>query len=247
MSAPSVYAAINAVSTELAEHGIAKNHVNQADDYKYRSIDDLLDRLAPLLAKHHLCVLPRVVERTVLERQDDGQHLLFHACLRVAFSLTSVDDGSSHVVEAYGEAMDASDKATAKAMSAAYKSAMIQTFCIQLCGSEDPDRSSPRATARTHMAEPVQGWEQWTRDIEDIISLCESEAAIGLVQERNRELLKALSREQADLYHQLGEAFAARREALQQRETTARSRKRASKHGQSSSKESKPEREKEDA
>ena len=50
MSAPSVYAAINAVSAELAEHGIAKSHVNEADDYKYRSIDDLLDRLAPLLA-----------------------------------------------------------------------------------------------------------------------------------------------------------------------------------------------------
>ena len=28
----------------------AKTHLNQADDYKYRSIDDLLDRLAPLLA-----------------------------------------------------------------------------------------------------------------------------------------------------------------------------------------------------
>ena len=72
MSAPSVYAAINAISAELAEHGIAKTHVNEADDYQYRSIDDLLDRLAPLLAKHRLCVLPRVLKRTIAERQDDG-------------------------------------------------------------------------------------------------------------------------------------------------------------------------------
>ncbi len=143
MSAPSVYAAINAVSAELAEHGIAKSHVNEADDYKYRSIDDLLDRLAPLLAKHRLCVLPRALKRTEVERQDDAQRSLFHVSLKVAFTLTSVDDGSSHVVEAYGEALDASDKATAKAMSAAYKSAMIQTFCIPLAGSEDPDRASP--------------------------------------------------------------------------------------------------------
>ena len=49
--------------------------------------------------------------------------------------LISVEDGSSHKVEAYGEALDGGDKATAKAMSAAYKSAMVQTFCIPVCES----------------------------------------------------------------------------------------------------------------
>ena len=214
MSAPTVYAAINAVSAELAARGIAKAHVNEADDYRYRSIDDLLDRLAPLLARHRLCVLPRVKERSLVERQDDAQRLLFHVSLKAAFVLTSVDDGSSHVVTAYGEALDASDKATAKAMSAAYKSAMIQTFCIPIAGVEDPDRVSPRVSSRTHIAEPVQGWEQWARDIEDIVSLCESEAAINLVQERNRDLLTGLSRERQDLYKQLGECVGARRETL---------------------------------
>ena len=72
MAAPSVYASINAVSAELAEHGIAKTHVNEVDDYQYRSIDDVLDRLAPVLAKHRLCVLPRALKRTIAERQDEG-------------------------------------------------------------------------------------------------------------------------------------------------------------------------------
>jgi len=115
--------------------------------------------------------------------------------------------------KAYGEALDPSDRATAKAMSAAYKSAMIQTFCIPLAGSEDADRSSPRP-ARTHSPEPVQGWERWIKDIEDIAGVCETEEALGLVQERNRELLKSLSRERSDLYAELGNAFSARREAL---------------------------------
>jgi len=220
MSAPSVYAAISAVSAELAAHGIAKSHVNEADDHRYRSIDDLLDRLAPLLTKHRLCVLPRALKRTLVERQDDGHHSLFHVSVKVAFTLTSVDDGTSHVVEAYGEALDPSDKATAKAMSAAYKSAMIQTFCIPLYGSEDPDRASPRMSSRAHAAEPVQGWEQWVRDLEDIVSLCESESAIDLVQDRNRDLLRALSRERHELYQNLGEAFAARREVLGRRKAT---------------------------
>jgi hypothetical protein len=229
MAAPSVYAAINAVAAELAENGIAKNHVNEADDYKYRSIDDLLDRLAPLLAKHRLCVLPRVIEREVTERRDDAERLLFHVALRVAFALTSVDDGSEHEVEAYGEALDPSDKATAKAMSSAYKSAMVQTFCIPFSGTEDADKASPMAAARTHVSEPIQGWEQWARDIEDIVALCESEQAITLVQERNRELLKSLSRERQELYRELGECFTARREALKERVTAARPRKARSK------------------
>jgi hypothetical protein len=143
----------------------------------------------------------------------------------VAFSLTSVDDGTSHVVEACGEALDPSDKGTAKAMSAAYKSAMIQTFCIPIAGSEDPDRISPRVTSRTHVPEPIQGWEQWARDIEDIVGLCESESAIGLVQERNRQFLKALSRERNDLYQQIGASVITRRQALADRSPAKKSRR----------------------
>jgi len=226
MSAANVYAAINAVSAELAEAGIAKTRINEADDYHYRSVDDVLDRLAPLLAKHRLCVLPRALKRTVTERYDDAGDLLFHVSLKVAFRLTSVDDGSSRTVRAYGEALDGSDKGTAKAMSAAYKTAMIQTFCIPIAGNEDPDSASPRAATGSHVAEPVQGWEPWARDIEDIVALCESEAAIELVQERNRHLLLALSRERQDLYRELGKCFGARREIFQQR-TAPRQRKRS--------------------
>ena len=52
MSAPSVYAAIHAVASDFAEQGIPKSHTNVRDRYDYRSIDDVMGRLAPLLAKH---------------------------------------------------------------------------------------------------------------------------------------------------------------------------------------------------
>jgi hypothetical protein len=217
MSAPCVYAAINAITAEFAANGIAKNRTNEVDDYKYRSIDDVLDRLAPLLARHRLCVLPRALERHVSERADEQNRLLLHVALRVSFTLTSVEDGSSHIVEAYGEALDGGDKATAKAMSAAYKAAMVQTFCIPVCGVEDPDRASNRLSRQAHGPEPVQGWAQWCLDIEDIVNLCESEQAISTVQERNRDLLKALAREQPQLYAELGQAFVSRRQILSAR------------------------------
>jgi hypothetical protein len=224
VSAPSVYAAINAITAELAKNGIAKSRTNEVDDYKYRSIDDVLDRLAPLLATHRLCVLPKAFERTVTERADEQNHLLVHVALRVAFTLTSVDDGTSHTVEAYGEALDGGDKATGKAMSAAYKAAMVQTFCIPV-GAEDPDRTSHRLTPKMHSPEPLQGWTQWCLDIEDIVSLCESEQAISTVQERNRDLLKALAREQPQLYAELGQAFVSRLEVLAERATAPKVRR----------------------
>jgi hypothetical protein len=228
MSAPNVYAAINAVAAELAKQGIAKRHINEADDYKYRSIDDVLDRLSPLFAENQLCVFPRVLDRTVTERRDDARHLLLHVALRVRYTLVSAEDGSSHRIIVFGEALDASDKATARAMSAAYKSGMIQTFCIPIVGTEDPDRSGAKLSATIHEPEPVQGWEQWCRDIEDIIAVCESEQAITLVQEGNRQLLEALNRERQDLYRQLGECFGSRREALVERLPISRPRKRRS-------------------
>ena len=172
MAAPSVYAAINAITAELASAGIPKAHTNPVDQYQYRSIDDVLNRLAPLVAKHRLCVLPRVVERSVTERTAVGDELLIGVAVRAEFTLVSVDDGSSHTVESYGEALDGGDKGTAKAISAAYKSAMIQTFCIPVSGAEDPDAETRRLSSKTHVPEPVQGWEQWARDIADIVGVC---------------------------------------------------------------------------
>jgi hypothetical protein len=51
-------------------------------------------------------------------------------------------DGSKHVVKTCGEAMDSADKATNKAMSAAYKYALFQAFCIPTEGDNDADATT---------------------------------------------------------------------------------------------------------
>ncbi|MGZ2411016.1 ERF superfamily protein [Sphingomonas sp. F9_3S_D5_B_2] len=214
MAAPSVYGAITAITGDFAQLGIAKSHRNEIDQYLYRSIDDVLNRLSPLLAKHRLCVLPRVIDRVVTDRDGPGEALLVNVALRVVYAIVSADDGSSHEVESFGEALDSGDKATAKAMSSAYKIAMLQTFCIPVTDVEEPDAQSPRISRRTHGPEPVQGWDSWVTDIGEIVRICESEEAISRVQQRHRALLQAVSRERADLYAALGEVFRTRRAEL---------------------------------
>src|SRR5689334_18981762 len=191
MASPSVYTAITAVTGELAKTGLPKNHANIVDDYIYRSIDDLMALLSPLLARHRLCVLPVALERTATESRGVGGALLINTVLHMAFDLVSSDDGSCHRVEAFGEALDPSDKATAKAMSAAYKRAMLHTSCIPVDVRLDPDARGHKPDIRTHLPEPSGGWEQWTLDLADIVNVCESQEAIDLVQDRNRNLLLA--------------------------------------------------------
>ena len=55
------------------------------------------------------------------------------------FDFVSAEDGTKHTASTFGEAMDSSDKATNKAMSAAYKYAAFMTFCIPVEGDNDSE------------------------------------------------------------------------------------------------------------
>lgn len=137
---PHVYTAIADVMGELAKEGISKNRKNQQQNYQFRGIDDVYNALSPLLAKHKLTVLPRVLSREVTERETQKGGVLFYVVVRAEFDFISAVDGSKHTVgPMYGEAMDSGDKATNKAMSAAYKYAAMQAFCIPTEGDNDAD------------------------------------------------------------------------------------------------------------
>lgn len=218
MAVPAVYLALTAITQELSQVGIPKTRVNIADGYRYRSIDDVMGVLSPLLSRHRLCVLPRVTERTVVELDDQDRSRLFSVVLRVAFELVSSEDGSVHRVEVFSEALDCGDKATAKALSAAYKSAMVQVFCIPDQMTDDPDAVSFKPRSQSIAVEPLQGWNQWVLDIGDILGVCESPQAVDLVQDRNRQLLIALSRERPDLYAELGQSFTSSRDSIRTRQ-----------------------------
>ena len=210
-----VYTAITQVMATLSKRGIAKRQRNEADGYAYRGIDDVYNALSKALAKHRLCILPRILERSVAERRGAGSEVLTHATLRVAFAFVAAEDGSSHTVEVYGEALDSGDKATAKAMSAAYKYACFQTFCIPTEGDHDADARSHRTKpAPVAVAVPDQGWVQWAADIQELIGSCESVMAIEHVQQTYSRELHGLSRAEPKLYARLGRAVRARRTAL---------------------------------
>ena len=134
-----VYQAIGAVSAAMSRDGISKARNNSAQGYKFRGIDDVLNALSSALVDAGLVILPRCTERVVAERETAKGGAIFNVCCRVEFDLVSTEDGSKHTVCTFGEAMDSADKATNKAMSAAYKYLALLVFCIPTEASPDTD------------------------------------------------------------------------------------------------------------
>jgi len=153
-----VYQIIAAIQGELAKTGIAKEGVNQAQNYKFRGIDQVYAALSPLLSRHGLCILPRMVGREMHERvsikpgykptDPPKESVLFYVTVEAEFDFVSSEDGTTHTIRTFGEAMDSGDKATNKAMSAAYKYAAFMTFAIPTEGDNDADASTHEVSAR---------------------------------------------------------------------------------------------------
>jgi hypothetical protein len=149
----SVYKAINAVQSAMCVEGISKDRKNQQQGYSFRGIDDVFNALSPLLSKHGLCILPRVLNRECVERINSKGTALFYVTVEVEFDFVCAEDGSKHIVKTFGEAMDSGDKATNKALSAAMKYACLQAFCIPTEGDNDADAHTHEVAPR---GQPVQ-------------------------------------------------------------------------------------------
>ncbi len=135
-----VYQAINAVQAELCKIGIAKSSTNtQGAGYKFRGIDAVYNVLSSIMAQNGLVIVPRMLGRTCEERTSKSGGALFYVTVEAEFDLVSAEDGSKHTARTFGEAMDSGDKATNKAMAAAYKYMAFQTFAIPTEGDNDAD------------------------------------------------------------------------------------------------------------
>lgn len=203
MPAPKVYAAISRVSAELAKLGVGKAQVNVDEGYSFRGIDDIYNAVAPLLVRHKLCMLPQVLSHKASEKRLPTGVTLRAVTVKMAFDIICVTDGSQHRIEMFGEALDPGDKATNKAMSAAFKYAAIQAFCIPVVGQAEADSSSPMQ-ASAGAQEPVQGWEQWCADISEMIVGCVSIDAVRRVQETYMASFRALASAHPHLFQKVG-------------------------------------------
>lgn len=121
-------ATLNAMR-EIAKTGIAKLSRNKDQGYNFRGIEAAMNEMSPILIRCGITVSPSYTEFAVYERDSKSGGKLRFVTLKGSFKFEA-DDGSFTIGEAYGEGMDSSDKATSKAQSVAYRTALFQQFVV---------------------------------------------------------------------------------------------------------------------
>ena len=133
-----IYTLLPKITAEIG--AIRKAQQNSHQRYQYRGIDDALNQISPVLAKHGVCTEISVIDHVV--QRYEGRKNVYHATLRLQVTFVA-SDGSSVKTQAAGEGIShGDDKATAKAMSGAMKYALYFGLMIPVDGNEieDADR-----------------------------------------------------------------------------------------------------------
>lgn len=129
---------------------VAKTDRNVAQNFNFRGIDSVVNAVSPALKKHGVIVTPNVVDyqyATVevgIKRTSMG-----HVRLTVEYTFTG-PLGDSLTTCVVSEAMDSGDKATAKAMSVAFRIALLQSLSLPT-DEPDPDHDSYERSAPIKM------------------------------------------------------------------------------------------------
>jgi len=116
---------------------VQKRDRNTQQNFAFRGIDAVVNAVAPALRAHGVVVLPRL---------DDKEYLAFQSakgtammCCRVTVTYIFVGPaGDTLEATVAGESMDAGDKSTAKAMSVAFRIALLQALALPT-DDIDPD------------------------------------------------------------------------------------------------------------
>lgn len=122
--------AMLAVMTDAAKQGIGKTDENEKQHYKYRGIDRAMNIMVGILIRHQVLMLPSyetVIEKDLPSRSGGSMEFVK---VKGRFQFMSAEDGSTVDTVFFGEAADSGDKATTKAQSVAYRTALFQTFVI---------------------------------------------------------------------------------------------------------------------
>lgn len=200
MTQRTIFKALSAVQSDLSKVGIGKNQENSHQGYKFRGIDDVLNTLAPIIAEHGVLIIPNVLNKDIKTIKTSRGGIASHVILEVGFVLYD-QEGDSICHTAYGEAIDTSDKAVNKAMTAAYKYFLFQAFCIPIDGVEDADsqqleqaESEPELITAETLSQIISLCEEVGQDIQAYVDWAKVSETKLIPQEKALRIVGNLKR-----------------------------------------------------
>ena len=145
MSAGLIYKKMSDVMKEIRYVG--KDQKNAAQGFKFRGIDQFVNALYPALTKHGVFMTPRstsyVQSLKDVTRSNGKAGVDKHVAIQMEYDFFAEDGSKVTVGPVPAEGLDSGDKATNKALSAALKYALIQTFSVPTEDMAEADLESP--------------------------------------------------------------------------------------------------------
>lgn len=184
---PTIIEALTAVKADVG--AVGKGDRNASQGFFFRGIDAVLNAVAPMLIKHGVVVAPvKTVPSHGSVEVGKNRTPMCHTTVTVTYRFYG-PAGDSIDVEVPGEAMDSGDKATPKAMSVAYRIALLQALSLPT-DEPDPDASSYELSPAYVDPQTDPEWlERIEQDITAAASMQELELvgrAIGAAVQGNR-------------------------------------------------------------
>ena len=142
-----------AMSAIMKEVGaIAKKDKNTSQGFNFRGIDSVVNAVSPALQKYGVIVVPSVEDYEYATVEiGRNRTAMGHVKVKVTYTFIGAS-GDSIKATVVGEAMDSGDKATAKAMSVAFRTALLQALSLPT-DEPDPDATSyERSSAKDVLA-----------------------------------------------------------------------------------------------
>lgn len=138
---------------------VSKLERNTHQNFNFRGIDAVLNAVGPAFREHGVIVLPEVVDYTYSQIEVGTKRTLSgHVTTKVRFTFVG-PEGDTLAATVAAESMDSGDKATAKAMSVALRTALLQSLCLP---TDDPDpdhstyeRSGRRQESPVEVSDPI--------------------------------------------------------------------------------------------
>ncbi len=138
-----VFEAVTAVQVEVG--AVKKDGMNQAQKFRFRGIDAVVNALSPAMRKHGLTVYPSKVEHRNGSTQLSGGKTATAPVVVVDYTFVG-PEGDSFTAQVVAESFDLGDKATAKAMSVALRTCLLQTFMLPTDDADPDEHTYERQT-----------------------------------------------------------------------------------------------------
>lgn len=167
MTDPAVEKPIYELVSDIMDdvRAVRKESLNKQGGYQFRGIDAVMSAVGPVLRKHRVTVMPHKIKSVEYATVTVGANQTRMASVRVQMVYRWRGPLGDHLdTEVPGEAFDSGDKATAKAMSVAYRTLFLQGLTLPT-DDPDPDSTSYERSGRDQSQDEIRDLSRWRGEV----------------------------------------------------------------------------------